>query len=212
MFRRLRRRPSPWFVVAGALALIAMLMTLRAAARTPTAEIVVATDTITAGTPAAAAAIGMRSVPAGVADLPGIVRHTGEIVGRRFAVTVGAGEPVTQASLGGDPAIAPRPLAVGERAVSIPAATAGAALPALVPGARVDVTAPSVSGTAQLVVRDGEVIARQETDPAGGSVSEGGVLLRVREADAVKLGAAVDGAGGIRILIRPFDEIERAAP
>ena len=212
ILRRLRRRPSTWFLAAGALGLVAALMTFRVAARTPTAPVVVAGDVIPAGTPVAAAPLVIRSVPSGVAALPGVIGQMDLIAGRRFAVTVGAGEPVTQASLGGDPAVAPRPLAVGERAVSIPAVTAGAALPALVPGARVDVAAPSVSGAATIVVRNGEVIARQDPDPSTGSGADGGVLLRVDEADAVRLGAAIDGSAGIRILIRPFDEGGDATP
>lgn len=210
--RRLRRRPFAWFVAASLLALLAALTTVRVAARGPVAVIVVAREDIAAGTPAASAPIEMRSVRAAAADLTGMIRHVDEIAGRRFAVAVAAGEPITQAGLGGDPAIAPRPLAAGERAISIPAAAAGAALPALVPGARVDITAPSASGAAAIVVRNGEVIARQENDPASGTGSEGGVLLRVREEDAVRLSGAVDGAAGIRILIRPFDEAGEESP
>ncbi len=212
ILRRLRRRPSAWFVAAALLALVAALATVRSAARGPVATIVVARENIVAGTPVASAPLEVRSVRAATADLVGVIRHTDEIAGRRFAAALAAGEPVTQAGLGGDPAIAPRPLAAGERAISIPAATAGAALPALVPGARVDVTAPAASGAATIVVRNGEVIARQENDPDAGTAAEGGVLLRVREDDAVRLSAAVDGAAGIRILIRPFDEVGEERP
>lgn len=212
ILRRLRRRPSAWFVAAIVLALIAAVTTLRAAARGPVVDILVAADDIAAGTPVGSAPLVARSVPAPTAELAGLIRQSDEIQGRRFAVAVGAGEPITQAGLGGDPEIAPRALASGERAISIPAVTAGAALPALVPGARVDVTAPSASGEAAIVVRDGEVIARHESDPATGTGSEGGVLLRVREQDAVRLSAAVDGAAGIRILIRPFDEAGDGTP
>lgn len=212
MLWRLRRRPSIWFVAAAALALIAAAVTIRAAAQTPTTDIIVAHGDIAPGTPVTAAAIGPLTVSRDVAELPGLVASIDDVVGRRFAVAVAAGEPITQASLGGDPRIAPRPLAAGERAVSIPASAAGAALAALVPGARVDVTAPSPAGTATVVVRNGEVIARQEADTSAGATGEGGVLLRVREADAVKLGAAIDGAAGIRILIRPFVGDEEPTP
>ncbi len=72
ILRRLRRRPSTWFLAAGALGLVAALMTFRVAARTPTAPVVVAGDVIPAGTPVAAAPVVIRSVPSGVAALPGV--------------------------------------------------------------------------------------------------------------------------------------------
>jgi Flp pilus assembly protein CpaB len=206
--RRLRRRPSAWFVVAGVLALAAGVLTMRAAAvDTPTMPVVVASEPIAVGLRLddPEAVLTLTPVPAG-AVLPGMARAFDEVQGRTVAVPIAAGEPVTQAALGGAPGLAPAPLAAGERGLSVPMAAAGAAAAVLVAGSRVDVVASNADGpaAARVVVADAEVIA--QTAAAGvdtGGGDGGAILLRVGERDALRLTAALDRAGGVRLLPRP---------
>jgi Flp pilus assembly protein CpaB len=205
--RRLRRRPTAWFAIAAVLAVAAGLITMRAAAvDTPTAAVIVAAEPLAVGTrlddPESVLALA-RVPEAGV--LPGMARSFDEVRGRTVAVPISGGEPLTQAGLGGAPGLAPEPLAAGERALSVPAASAGAAAAVLVPGARVDVVASAGDGAAdaRVVVADAEVIA-QTTAPGVEAGSDGGaILLRVGERDALRLTAALDRAGGVRLLPRP---------
>ncbi len=209
MIRRLRhRRPSMWFVLAAALATIAAITTMRAAATNgTTATVVVAARDLPYGANFGESVANAREVVVprdGV--LPGMVQRRSDLVGRSLSVPVRAGEPITQASLGGEPGVAPEPLRRGERAISVPRGAAGAAITALVPGARVDVISSSDSGEARLVVARAEVIAQtipSETDPA----SDGGaVLLRVTAKGALDLSAALDGTRGVRLVPRPTND------
>ncbi len=209
MIRRLRhRQPSMWFVLAAVLATIAAIATMRAAATNGAmATVVVAARDLPYGANLDESTANVREllVPRdGV--LPGMVQRPSELAGRSLSVPVRAGEPITQASLGGEPGVAPEPLRRGERAISVPRVAAGAAIAALVPGARVDVIASSDSGEARLVVARAEVIA--QTIPNGAdAVSDGGaVLLRVTAKGALDLSAALDGARGVRLLPRPTND------
>ena len=159
--RRLRRRPTAWFAIAGVLAVAAGLITMRAAAvDTPSGVVVVAAGPIGVGTRLddPESVLVLARVPA-TGVLPGMVRSFDEVRGRTVAVPISGGEPVTQAGLGGAPGLAPEPLAAGERALSVPLAAAGAAAAVLVPGARVDVvgSAPEGAAAARVVVADAEV-------------------------------------------------------
>lgn len=154
------------------------------------------------------ARIAVARVPAR-SVLPGMVRSLDEVGDRLLAVPIGAGEPITLATLGGG-GVAPRPLAVGERAISVPIGAAGSAAAILAPTVRVDVVAPigrGESAIAGVVVRAAEVIAVTTPPGADTGVLEGGaVLLRTTEADALRLSAALDLAGGVRLLPRPAGE------
>lgn len=217
MGRRLRRRPTVWFALAAVLALAAGLITMRAAAvDPPTAAVVVAAEPLPVGTrlddPPTALALA-RVPAAGV--LPGMARSFDDVRGRTVAVPISAGEPLTQGALGGTPGLAPEPLATGERALSVPVAAAGAAAAVLIPGARVDVVASAGEGIAdaRVVVADAEVIA--QTAPPGldaGGNDGAAILLRVSERDALRLTAALDRAGGVRLLPRPAEVARGAAP
>jgi Flp pilus assembly protein CpaB len=205
--RRLRRRPSAWFAAAGVLALGAGILTLRAAAvDTPMVPVVVAAEPIAVGVrlDAPEGLLMLTPVHAG-AVLPGMARTLDEVRGRTVAVPIAAGEPVTQAALGGLPGLAPPPLAPGERGLSVPIAAAGAAAAVLVSGSRVDVVAASSDGeAARVVVADAEVIAQTTAAGVDSGGGEGGaILLRVGERDALRLTAALDRAGGVRLLPRP---------
>jgi Flp pilus assembly protein CpaB len=192
------------------LAIAAGVLTMRAAAvDTPTVPVVVASEPIAVGWrfDDPEAVLTLTPVPVG-ALLPGMVRGFDEVRGRTLAVPIAPGEPVTQAALGGAPGLAPPPLAAGERGLSVPVAAAGAAAAVLVPGSRVDVVASNADGpmAARVVVADAEVIAQtsaSSVDGAGAGGEGGAILLRVGERDALRLTAALDSAGGVRLLPRP---------
>lgn len=212
-----RRRPTGWFLAATILAAVAGLATLRAAAaNVPTTNVVIASRDLPVGTRIGGsdADLGVRPIPSdGV--LPGMVTTPDDLAGRVLAVPVSAGEPVTHAAVGGVSAGLVAPLAAGERAVSVPLATAGAAAAILVAGVHVDVVASpaGAGGDARVVVSDAEVMA--QTTPPGtdpGSFDGGAVLVRVSEADALRLSAALDSAGGIRLLARPVAPTPEGTP
>jgi Flp pilus assembly protein CpaB len=209
MIRRLRRRPAGlWFAVAAILTVLAVMTSVRASARSvPTTVVLVAATDLAFGASGAQLGAGVREqlVPRDGA-LPGVLRRREELTGRVLSMPVAAGEPITQSSLGGNPAIAPRPLAPGERAISVPASTAGAALPALVPGARVDVIASGdmEGSAARVVVSGAEVIAQSAlVDAEGAPLDAGHILLRVDAEASLDLGTALDSARGVRVLARP---------
>lgn len=213
MIRRLmRRRPSSWLILAGALAALAALATMRAAASGPTEPVLVAARDLPAGAPIADTDVVMRAVPADGA-LPGMLSQLDQAGGRVLIGPVRAGEPLTQAALGGDPEIAPRPLASGERAISIPASAAGATVAALAQGTRVDVAAPDgETGRVTLAVRDAEVIAVVAPADGGATDGQGAILLRVTAEQALALSSAGDQAGGVRVIVRPFADAAGAMP
>ena len=140
----------------------------------------------------------------------------GDAVGRRIAVPVAAGEPITEAALGGAPGTGPEPLAVGERAVAVPLAAAGGAAAGLAAGARVDVVASTGEGPAgrtAVVVGDAEVLAVAEAPSPDGVAPTGGeVLLRVSAAQALRITAALNFAREVRLLVRPRDEVGESGP
>lgn len=215
--RLTRRRPTGWFAVASALAVLAGLLTMRvAAAHTPMDTVLVAASNLSVGTRldrADALVTPVRVPAAGV--LPGMRRSFDEVQGRTVAVPLSAGEPVTDAALGGAPGLNPEPLRDGQRAVSVPLAAAGAAAAVMVPGVDVDVLAPPAEGStdARVVVVAAEVLA--QTAPPGaepGTLDGGAVLLRVSERDALRLSAALDLSGGVRLLPRPAAAAEAPTP
>lgn len=215
--RVLRRRPTGWFAAAAVLAVLAGLLTMRAAATdAPMGTVLVAAANLTVGTrlDGEVVSVALVQVPA-AGVLPGMRRSLDEVRGRTIAVPVAAGEPVTDAALGGAPGVGPEPLREGQRAVSVPLASAGAAAAVLVPGVLVDVLAPPVDGStdARVVVASAEVLA--QTTPPGaesGTLDGGAVLLRVDERNALRLSAALDLAGGVRLLPRPAQREQELSP
>lgn len=201
------RGPSAWFVMAALLATVAWFGTIRAAATGEVIEVLVASDDQPVGADLTAGnRVKLARIPAdGV--LTGMLTTVEQIGGRVTAVPLEAGEPITDASLGGALGRVPAPLAPGERAMSVPASAAGAALPVLVPGARVDiVTSLGDRNGGQDVVRGAEVITTQLPDAASGGTDEGAILLRVLEQDALRLSGALDRGAGVRVLPRPAQE------
>lgn len=212
-----RRRPTGWFAVASVLAGLAGLLTMRAAAtHTPMDTVLVAATNLSVGTrlDRADTTVQLVRVPA-AGVLSGMRRSFDEIRGRTIAVPIAAGEPLTDAALGGALGVSPEPLQDGQRAVSVPLAAAGAAAAVMVPGVRVDVVAPPAEGStdARVVVVAAEVLA--QTLPPGaepGTFDGGAVLLRVSERDALRLSAALDLSGGVRLLPRPAGAVDGTTP
>ena len=201
------RGPSAWFVAAALLATVAWFGTIRAAATGHTIDVLVAAEDLPLGVDLTVhQRVRVAHIPVDGA-LAGMLTTMEQVGGRVTAVPLGAGEPITDASLGGAIGRAPAPLVPGERAMSVPAAAAGAALPVLVPGARVDiVTSFGDRNGGQDVVRGAEVITTQLPDSGVGGTGEGAILIRVLEADALRLSEALDRAAGVRVLPRPSDE------
>jgi len=200
-----------WLVAAGLLAVVAVVLTGRAAAGRPSRDaVLVAQVPLAAGTDLSGDAgrlLVLAPVPEGLA-LAGLVRDPTEIAGRPLAVPLAPGEPLTQAALGGAPGTGPSPLEAGERAISVPLALAGAAAGALRPGARVDVLASSgegLAGRSRVVVGDVEVLQTGGVARDGGPV-EASALLRVTAPQALRVTEALDFAREVRLVIRPVAE------
>jgi Flp pilus assembly protein CpaB len=200
------------------LALVAAVVTARAAGGGGGGRpIVVARQAVPAGTlfdaRAGDALLAVARAPAGL-DLPGLIRDPSGVLGHRTAVPLAAGEPVTDAALGGAPGAGPGPLLPGERAVPVPLAAAGGAGAGLSPGARVDVVASTGEGAAgrsRVVVADAEVLGVTQGAGADSGLPEGGsAILRVSEGAALRLTAALNFARDVRLLLRPVGEAPRA--
>jgi Flp pilus assembly protein CpaB len=213
-----RRRPAlPWLAAAALLAVAAALLTARAAAgRSPRDLVLVARAPIAIGTDLGSeegrAALATVALPEGL-PLAGLVRDPAALAGRRAAVPIAPGEPLTEAALGGAEGVGPAPLRPGERAISVPSALAGAAGAALRAGMRVDVVATAGEGPigrSAIVVSDAEVLAADTGAPdAAGAAREPAALLRVSPREALRLTEALGLAQQVRILIRPVSD---AAP
>jgi pilus assembly protein CpaB len=204
--------------LAGGAGLLAVLLTLRASAEPGGgASVVVARSPLPPGLlideVVASEALAPAQVPAGL-GLGGLIGSVDEALGRRTSAPVAAGEPLTQAALGGAPGSGAAPLAAGERAVAVPlSAAAGAA--GMAAGARVDVVASTGEGPAgrtRVVVADAEVLATTEEPPEGELGGGGEALLRVSAAQALRVTAALNFAREVRLLARPRDETGTSPP
>lgn len=206
------RRGVAWLVAAALLAVVAAVLTGRAAAERPSRDaVLVASAPIAAGTDLgseqARQVLALAPVPEGL-GLTGLLRDASAVAGRTLVVPLSAGEPVTEAALGGAPGSGPAPLAVGERAISVPMALAGAAANALRPGLRVDIVASSgegLTGRSRVVVANVEVL-QIGTGAREGDPQEATALLRVSARQALRVTEALDFARGVRLVIRPFEE------
>ncbi|MGD9696826.1 MAG: RcpC/CpaB family pilus assembly protein [Thermoleophilia bacterium] len=210
------RRGGLWMALAGLAGVIAVVVTLRSGGSSePTGRVLVAGTALPAGLLLDADAVAEVLVPAPVpADLglPGLIRDPAEAVGRRVAAPIAAGEPVTQAVLGGAPDSAPRPLAVGERTVAVPLSAAGGTAAGVGAGARVDVVASSgegLAGRSAIVVSDAEVLAVAQAAPGVDGVAADEALLRVTAAQALRVTAALNFSREVRLLVRPREEVGR---
>ena len=212
------RRGATWLTLALVAGLLAAGLTLRAVAQPPDdGRVVVAAQNLAPGllidAESVAAALSVSPIPASV-SLPGTISDPSDAIGRRVAVPVAAGEPITQAVLGGAPGIGPEPLAVGERAVAVPLSAASGVAAGLGAGTRVDVVASTGEGPAgrtTMVVSDAEVLAVAEAASVDGQVEPGGeALLRVSSGQALHITAALNFAREVRLLVRPQDEVGAA--
>jgi Flp pilus assembly protein CpaB len=203
-----------WLAAAGVIGLLAATVTLRGGAQgTLDGRIVVARQPLPVGLLLDAEAIArdLATVPApGSLVLSGVFADPAQAVGRRIAVPVGPGEPLSEAALGGALGAAPAPLAVGERAVAVPLSAAGGAAAGLVAGARVDVVASTgegLAGKTALVVADAEVLAVSLPAAPDALEARGDALLRVSARQALTITAALNFAREVRLLARPLDEV-----
>ena len=152
--------------------------------------------------------LAFAAIPA-AGVLPGMLLDADEARGRRTVAPVSAGEPLTQAALGGSPGIGPAPLAPGERAVAGPLRAVGAAAAAPAPGARVDVLASDgegLAGRTRVVVSGTEVLAIMRDDPSRGESGGDALLLRVTAEQALEVTRALDFAREVRVVGRPASE------
>jgi Flp pilus assembly protein CpaB len=204
-------------LLAGAFGLVAALVTVRAAAGAGAGgAVLVAAGPLPAGALIAPADLAATPVPEGL-RLAGLLRDPAQALGRRTTAPVLAGEPLTEAALGGAPGLGPAPLAPGERAVLVPLAAAGAAAAAILPGSRVDAVASTGEGPAgrsEVVVADAEVLAVGAAPEGLETVEPGSVLLRVSARAALRLTEALNFAREVRLLVRPAAEAgpQPAAP
>ena len=207
------RRGGTWLLAAGLIGLVAAVVTVRSAGPADTSgTIVVAREPLPAGLliDEGTAAAVLAGAPAAAVGLRGVFSDPAELIGRRVTAPVGAGEPLSDAALGGAEGAGPAPLRIGERAVAVPLSTAGGSAAGLVAGSRVDVVASTgegLAGTSALVVADAEVlaVAAPAVDAlAGGS---GEALLRVSSPQALRVTAALNFAREVRLLVRPIDEV-----
>jgi len=196
-----RRRGGVLLALAGAIGLLAAVISLGAGSDAAPGRVVVARQPL--------AVLVTVPVPATL-GLGGLLADPGEAVGRRLAAPVAAGEALTQAALGGAAGTGPAPLSVGERAVGVPLSAAGGAASGLRPGARVDVVASTGEGPAgrtALVVADAEVLAVSPPLPADGLSASGDAILRATSRQALRITAALNFAREVRLLVRPPQEI-----
>ncbi|MBM3634202.1 MAG: hypothetical protein FJW99_02780 [Actinobacteria bacterium] len=207
------RRSGWWFVVAAVLAAAAFMLAGGVGqGNEPVARVIVAARAIPAGevigTGSARGLLAYASVPA-AALLPGMLVDAAEASGRRTVAPVSAGEPLTQAALGGAPGLGPAPLVAGERAVAVPLRALGAAAAAPSPGARVDVLASDgegLAGRTRVVVSGAEVLSIMRDDVSRGDGSGDALLLRVTAEQALEVTRALDFAREVRVVARPASE------
>lgn len=207
------RRPGWWFVIAAVLAAGAfMLAGGMGRGDDPGVRVLVAARAIPAGEligdGGASGLLAFAAIPA-AGVLPGMLLDADEARGRRTVAPVSAGEPLTQAALGGSPGIGPAPLAPGERAVAVPLRAVGAAAAAPAPGARVDVLASDgegLAGRTRVVVSGTEVLAIMRDDPSRGDSGGDALLLRVTAEQALEVTRALDFAREVRVVGRPASE------
>jgi len=207
------RRAGIWMALAGAAGLLAVMLTLRAAAQPGDGGVVLVARAdlppgVVLDAEFAREALALAPVPEGL-RLEGLLSDPAQAVGRRTAVPLVAGEPLTQAALGGAPGAGPSPLVPGERAVAVPLSAAGGAAGGLLPGARVDVvesTGEGLAGRTRVVVAGAEILAVVEAATPGDPAASGEAVLRVTAAQALRLTAALNFAREVRLLVRPPDE------
>lgn len=215
------RRGGLWLLIAGVAGLLAAMMTVRAASSPgPGGTVLVAKVALPAGTIIDPSQVGEQLIavplPAGT-TLVGLVADVEQIAGRRIGGPVSAGEPITEALVGGLGSAATAPLAVGERAVPVPASAAGGFAASLVPGLRVDVVASTGEGAAgrtRVVVEDAEVLAVDTIalDSGYPSASAPTVMLRASSEDALRITAALNFARDVRLLVRPAGDVAPVLP
>ena len=193
------------FLASGALAVLAVGVTLAAGPGSSGQGVLVAREALPAGL-----VIDDRVVTERLAtlQLPSGTRLAGllsaqDVRGRRTVGPIAAGEPITSASIGGADLPGPEPLRKGERAITVPLRAAGASAAALIAGDVVDVVATSgegLTGRAEVVVSGAEVLTVVTAADGG---EEAAVVLRTEARAALRVAGALNFAREVRLLRRP---------
>jgi pilus assembly protein CpaB len=187
---------------------------LRAQLGAPVA-VVVASHALPAGRRLRLSDLATRRIPARYAPADGAVLAD-SLTGRRLAVPVPAGAPVSPELLATAPASTAPPVRRGERAAEV---LASGDPEAVLPGARVDVLvtregADGAAGATRLALEDVEVLAAAPAAPDDRDGAAAGprvaATLRVTLRQAVYLAAAQAFAREIRLLVRPPGDGARA--
>ena len=144
--------------------------------------------------------VATQPVP-GAESLAGLLARPDALIGRRTVGTIGVGEPVTRAALGGGPG-EPGPLQPGERAIAVPIGVQGSSSAAVIPGDHVDVVASIAEGP---IARAEVVAANVQVLSVGGAASGQGetdALLRIPARQALKVAGALGVARDVRLIRR----------
>jgi pilus assembly protein CpaB len=170
----------------------------------PVTEVVVARGDLAAGRRLELSDLGVRSLPRRYAP-PGEPEFAAALAGRKLAVPVAKGAPVTSALLERPPMTPEAVIARGQRAVDV---TVTGSPQAVVAGARVDVLVTterrdSERGATRVALEDVEVLtARPGTQDGEAKGPRVSATLRVTAAQAVYLAAAQSFARDVRLLVR----------
>jgi hypothetical protein len=195
-----------WIALALAFAVGALLLATLGAGGTDVERILIAREPLERGAVLEDALLDGRAewrAVAGAGALGGLLKESSEIRELRLASSVETGEPISRAALGGDSALPP--LAVGERLVSLPLASAGAVVGTLDPGIQVDVASivsEGPAGAAVLVAKRAEVVT-VESDPSSVGQGAGGVVVKVGQEEALRISEAIGAGRDLRLIVRP---------
>ncbi|MFN7135239.1 MAG: RcpC/CpaB family pilus assembly protein, partial [Myxococcales bacterium] len=178
----------------------------------PVGRIVVVARDVPAGRTLRAADLAYRAVPVRWVA-PRTLAAAEDAVGLRTVVALGRGTPVLQAVLTSTSQQASAALASGDRVLELVAA---GSVRLVRPGARVDVVASDTGADGRprtrVIAEAVEVLEVREAEPADDDPRVA-VTLRAGRTQALRLAAAGDGEGVLRLLPRAaWDRAELAAP
>jgi pilus assembly protein CpaB len=176
----------------------------------PMVPVVIARTAVRSGDRMGSDALALRHVPARYVPA-GAIGDPREVVGRRAAVAIAPGADLDQALLavpGQEPGATPSgyTLRGGERALDVVAVAAPDAVP---PGTRVDVLVTSDArgpgpGATRVALAGAQVLSARPASPAADSdLPRVLATLRVTQAQAIGLTAALAAAREVRLLPRP---------
>ncbi|MFV0463535.1 MAG: SAF domain-containing protein [Nostocoides sp.] len=184
-------------IVAAALAGLALALTLNVLApgAPPSVTITIAADDVPAGTVLSSADLRTVDVPADTVTSRAMV-DARDAVGRRLAVPLASGEPVTSTRLLGPGLLVGRP--AGEAAIMVPVA---GPTTTIAPGRSIDLYVP---GTARPVAVDVLVLAlvpAGQQEPHGSASGEPGLLIAADRDTAGRIAAGAATTDGLAFIV-----------